>query len=222
MFKTLSQDLMRIFPKPTNLKTGIWNHFTSNGVITSNIKFDIFYKECLDISRKTPIDRYYSQVNLQFGNKLYTEESFYFNNGFNNKENYYDYKLYENNKPINYSQINNLVFKKINTYIFVNDLEKIVNNFKHYYYGRKLLPDEKDIICSKFISFCDELESSVITRHIGSKSKDLIRIDKYEVPSIAKEYNRIQPVIRDWSKLTGRDILIDRMYNIYLDFLLIG
>lgn len=222
MIKTLSLDVMKLFPKPNTLKQGLWNHFSYNGVISNNIKFDIYYKECIDKCRSKPIDRYYSNLNFHFGNKIYHEESFLLLNEFNKQENYYDYKLFVNNESIQYNQINQLVFKKINTYMIANDLELFLQKIKAVYYGRKLSPDEKEIICTRYLNFCDELENSVITRHIGYYSKDLIRIDKYEVPSIIKEYNKIESVIKNWSKLTGRDILVDRLYNIYLDFLLVG
>lgn len=78
------------------MEYGIWNHFSQKLIITNNISFDIYYKECEDKNRMEPIDRYYSNLNFTFGNKLYKEESFLLLNGFSKKENYYDYKLIVN------------------------------------------------------------------------------------------------------------------------------
>ncbi len=222
MIKTLSQDVMKIFTRPQNLQSGIWNHFSKNLVISNNISFDIYYKECLDKNRVVPIDRYYSNLNFKFGNKNYKEESFYLSNGFNKKENYYDYKLTSNGELIDFNQINPLVFKKINLFIKTEEFESFIKDTKHKIWARKLYPDEKILVCNKYYEFCETLESSIITRHIGLEAKNMIRVDKYEVPSIIKEYYQIKPIIHKWSKLTSRDILIDRLYSIYLDFLLVG
>ncbi len=225
MFKTLSQDVMKIFNRPKNLPNGVWNHYTNSQLISNNIKFNIYYKECIDSNRKEPIDRYYSQLDFTFGKKIYREEAFIFLNGYNGpncKENYYEHKLFENNNLINYNQINPLVFKKINLFIMANELDEILKKYKAIGYHRKFYPNEKEIIYNNYLRFCDELEKNVITRHIGNPSKEFVRINKYDVPSIIKEYNLIQPIIKKWSKITGQDLLTDRLYNIYLDFLLVG
>ncbi len=220
--RTLSQDVMKIFSRPKNLEYGIWNHFSQKIIMTNNISFDIYYKECEDKNRIEPIDRYYSNLNFTFGNKLYKEESFFLLNEFNKKENYYDYKLTVNDQPIDFNQINQLVFKKINLYIGANIFESFLTDTKHKIWARKLKPEEKIEVCVQYSKFCELLESNAITRHIGSEAKHLIRVDKYDVPSIIKEYNQIKPIIHKWSKLTSRDILIDRLYSLYLDFLLVG
>ncbi len=225
MIKTFSQNILKIYPKPTYKLTGIWNHFSKSEVVSSNIKFDIYYKECIDTNRKESIDRYYSLLNLKFNNTIYHEESFYFDNkyaGPNCNVNYFDYVLLENSKSICYDQINPLVFKKINTFIIANQMENFLAETKSIIRKRKLYPGEKQILCDKYLLFCEELEKSIITKHIGIPSKKMIRIDKYEVSSIIKEYNLIEPIIKSWSKITGRDLLTDRLYNIYLDFLLVG
>ncbi len=222
MIKTLSQKIINIHQKPTNLVNGIYNTFYFNNIISNDIKYEILYKECLDKNRKKPIDRYISSLLIHNNKNVIEEKVFIFENNYNPKENYTDHIITCNNKKISIDMINPILLRKINTFGIVNKCIEELDKIKTYKNEGKNYDSSRTKIISLYNDFCLDLEKSPITKGIGTDSKKLLYNNNFSIPRIEKNFEVIKPIFDKWSKITGKELLIDRQFNLFCDFILLG
>ncbi len=224
MIKSLGQRIINLHIKPSNLNYNVWNTFCFQERISNDIVYDIMYKECIDINRIEPIDRFSTSLTIKSGKKFYTEELFYLENKFNVKENYFIYNLMLNDNKISFEDIektDKLLLRKIETTRILNICDICINNFKNKNSRQITKQDQMELI-KNFDIFCKDLDKNPITRDIGSISTNLLYLEKNYLPKIDKNFNSLKPIFDLWTKVTGKDLLVDRQFNVFCDFILLG
>ncbi len=218
MYRYLSYNILSVVPRSICNNFGVWNNYAFCKVISSKFKFNINYSENLDPVRdqKASIDRFICNLDLEFGGLKYTEDIFFFDNKFNPKESYLDHVLLCDSAPIKINDVPTKLFTTLNTYSVVEDCDNYLSQIKKF---KNIGFDQRKIIISKYQNYCQDLKKSVITRDIGISCEKLVLHKEFR---INKKYEMITPICKSWSQITNKDLLLDRQFNLFLDFVLVG